>query len=133
MRSLREAVRAHPRLATGLTRLQPIAVVAAIGAFLAVLPFSTCLVRLVAGVPCPACGLTRAGLAALHLDFAAAQRFHPLAIALLLLTAACSALAFALDDRAWRALMKYVTGGAGVALLAVWLLRFGGFFGGPVP
>lgn len=30
------------------------------------------------GVPCPLCGMTRAHLAALHLDFAAAFWYHPL-------------------------------------------------------
>ena len=29
-------------------------------------------------IPCPACGMTRAWLAALHLDLAAAFRYHPM-------------------------------------------------------
>ena len=37
-----------------------------------------CIIRFVTGVACPGCGLTRAWLCALHLDFAAALAFHPL-------------------------------------------------------
>lgn len=36
-------------------------------------PFRRC-----TGVPCPACGMSRAWLAALHLDIAGALRMHPL-------------------------------------------------------
>ena len=37
-----------------------------------------CPIRWFFGVPCPGCGLTRAHLAALRLDFAAAFAYHPL-------------------------------------------------------
>lgn len=37
-----------------------------------------CVFRLMTGVPCPGCGMTRAWLAALRLDFAAAFAYHPL-------------------------------------------------------
>ena len=37
-----------------------------------------CIFRLVTGIPCPGCGMTRAWLAALRLDFAAAFAYHPL-------------------------------------------------------
>lgn len=37
-----------------------------------------CLVRLVLGIPCPTCGISRAWLAALHLDFKAAFSYHPM-------------------------------------------------------
>lgn len=37
-----------------------------------------CIFRLVTGVPCPGCGMTRAHLAALSLDFRAAFFYHPL-------------------------------------------------------
>lgn len=37
-----------------------------------------CICRLVTGIPCPGCGMTRAWLAALRLDFAAAFAYHPL-------------------------------------------------------
>lgn len=104
-----------------------------IGALLALIPYPTCLVRLALGIPCPACGLTRAALALAHLDLAAAQRFHPLAAALLVVTIGTAIVAFLVDDTAWRRVVRVVTSGAGVALIVVWALRFAGFFGGPVP
>jgi hypothetical protein len=123
----------HPRVAQGLRRLRPVVPVLAIGAVLALVPYPTCLVRLALGVPCPACGLTRAGLALCHLDLAAAQRFHPLAAALLGVTIATGIVAFLVDDALWKRVVRVVTSGAGVALILVWALRFAGLFGGPVP
>jgi hypothetical protein len=121
------------RVARGFGRLRPALVVLAIGAVLALVPSSTCLLRLAIGVPCPACGLTRAALAMAHLDFAAAQRWHPLSIALMALTSAVVPLAFFVGDAAWRRLVALATGVAGVLLVVVWVLRFAGLFGGPVP
>lgn len=123
----------HPRVTRGLRRLRPVAPVLAIGAVLALIPYPTCLVRLALGVPCPACGLTRAGLALAHLDLAAAQRFHPLAAALLGVTIGTAIVAFFVDEATWRRVIRVVTSGAGVALILVWALRFAGLFGGPVP
>lgn len=37
-----------------------------------------CVFRLMTGIPCPGCGMTRAWLAALRLDFSAALAYHPL-------------------------------------------------------
>lgn len=121
------------RLPLGLRRLRPAFVPIALGALLALVPFPTCLLRLTLGLPCPACGLTRAALALAHLDIAHAQRFHPLALALAGLTAVTAALAFLVSDAAWRRLVPRVLGVAGVALIVVWTLRFVGCFGGPVP
>jgi hypothetical protein len=123
----------HPRVAQGLRRLRPVVPVLAIGAVLALVPYPTCLVRLALGVPCPACGLTRAGLALGRLDFAGAQRFHPLAIALVGLAIGTGIVAFLVDDALWKRVVLVVTSGAGVALILVWALRFAGLFGGPVP
>jgi hypothetical protein len=123
----------HPRVTQGLRRLRPAAPVLVIGALLALVPYPTCLVRLAFGVPCPACGLTRAGLALAHLDLASAQRFHPLAAALLGVAIATALLAFIADDAAWKRVVVVVTSSAGVALILVWALRFAGLFGGPVP
>lgn len=122
-----------PRVTLGLRRLRPVGPVLAIGAILALSPYPTCIVRLALGVPCPACGLTRAGLALCHLDLAGAQRFHPLATALLAVTIATAIVAFIVDDAPWRRVVRVVTSGAGVALIVVWALRFAGLFGGPVP
>ena len=40
--------------------------------------FTGCPFRFFFGISCPGCGMTRALLAALHLDFAAAFSYHPL-------------------------------------------------------
>ena len=125
--------RRSPRLAAGLRRLRPALAVLAIAAVLALIPSTTCLVRIVTGVPCPGCGITRATLAAAHLHFAEAQRFHPLSLALIATTAAMVGLAFVASDAVWRRAVTVVTGVAGVALVVVWALRFAGLFGGPVP
>ena len=45
---------------------------------LSLLNNTACLSKLLFGVPCPGCGLTRANLAALRFDFAAAFEMHPL-------------------------------------------------------
>lgn len=40
--------------------------------------FGRCPIRWLFGIPCPGCGLTRACLSALQLDFPAAFTYHPL-------------------------------------------------------
>ncbi len=44
---------------------------------------SPCVFRVVTGVPCPGCGLTRAGIAFLHLDFRLAFFYHPMVFLIL--------------------------------------------------
>jgi hypothetical protein len=117
----------------GLARLRPAAPVVVIAALLALLPFPTCILRLALGVPCPACGLTRATLAAMHLDFGAALRWHPLSLALIAATALTGVAAFVASDRVWKKMVVVTTGAAGVLLIVVWVMRFAGWFGGPVP
>ena len=41
-----------------------------------------CLFELAFGIPCPGCGMTRAALALLQLDFAAAFSYHPMIFAM---------------------------------------------------
>jgi hypothetical protein len=124
---------ARLELRLGLTRLRPLVPVAVIAALLAPLPFPTCLIRLAFGVPCPACGLTRAVLAVARLDPGAALRYHPLSLPLIALVVVIAASAFVTREPAWRRLVTLATGAAGVALVVVWALRFAGLFGGPVP
>lgn len=112
-----------------LRPLWPALAVCAVG----LLPFRTCLLYIAFDVPCPACGLTRAGLRLLSLDPAGATRFQPLAIPLLLLFLAVVACAPWLDEPRWKALVNRSSAAAGVGLVAVWALRFLGLFGGPVP
>jgi hypothetical protein len=96
------------------------------------------------GVPCPGCGLTRATVAMLHGDFASALRLHPLSPVLVPLFG--GALALVLFDYVRgperpRAVPAWWTSRAATAgfsvllalLLGVWVARFAGYFGGPVP
>lgn len=97
------------------------------------------------GIPCPGCGLTRATLALLHGDVHHALAFHPLVLLVAPLVAGI-ALVTALDllrdpGRPPRQYHLPVNGRivslAAAALLVltlgVWLARFAGYLGGPVP
>lgn len=94
------------------------------------------------GIPCPGCGLTRATLAALHGQLATAYHLHPLVF---LVT---PVYAFVIGSLSW----GYVRGGVSplpskrasliasiaafvflVLVVGVWISRFFGAFGGPVP
>jgi hypothetical protein len=97
------------------------------------------------GIPCPGCGLTRATLALFHGDLRGALHIHPL---VLLITPLVAVVAGA---TAWNLLRaptakpspqlifsngRTMTALATILLaltLGVWLARFAGFFGGPVP
>lgn len=97
------------------------------------------------GVPCPGCGLTRATLALIQGDVREALRLHPLVWLLSpLFATAFAAMAWELvrdPQRPRRTSMVRWTGrGTSAVLLvvlvlslAVWLARFAGYFGGPVP
>ncbi|MCU0680682.1 MAG: DUF2752 domain-containing protein [Polyangiaceae bacterium] len=93
-------------------------------------------------VPCPGCGLTRATLRLLHGDFSGALAFHPLVplvLPLALAFAGTNALAYVVRGR-WGYVDglrgRALTGVAGVLvalMVSVWVARFFGAFGGPVP
>ena len=94
------------------------------------------------GVPCPGCGLTRATLAALHGDLAGAFRLHPLFAVVaptyvyLLVGVAYRYVAGPLarpPSRLENRIVNLLAGLLVVLLLAVWVSRFLGAFGGPVP
>ena len=97
------------------------------------------------GIPCPGCGLTRATLALLHGDVRGATHFHPLVLLLApLVVGVAVASAWNLlraPGRVGRRRAAFANGRAVTALatvvlvltLGVWLARFAGFFGGPVP
>lgn len=74
------------RLADGLSKHKTeilAAFAVAVAYLLMFLAGITCPIKFSTGVSCPGCGMTRACLSALRLDFAAAFEYHPLWVALL--------------------------------------------------
>jgi hypothetical protein len=118
------------------------AVVSGAGVLAAVamlLPLRLCLSAALLHIPCPGCGMTRAAFALLRGDWSAAFALHPLSI---FIAPVGAVLALEHADRyvwtgqalgppaRWKAalLALFV-----VLLVAVWISRFFGSFGGPVP
>jgi Protein of unknown function (DUF2752) len=100
---------------------------------------SFCPMRLLLGVPCPSCGLTRAARLALGGDLAAATAMHPLWFLVLPFVAVVGATECVLyvRDASWGRVMgrrsvKQVAWGLVAALVGVWIARELGAFGGPV-
>jgi hypothetical protein len=98
-----------------------------------------CPVRLVFGVPCPTCGITRATRLVVHGELGAATRMHPLvwlAVPVVVAFLAVEALGY-VRTGAWGAsgrvrgsgVLMLVTAGL---LFTLWVARFFGAFGGPV-
>lgn len=94
-------------------------------------------------VPCPGCGSTRAMLALATGDLHGLVRYNPLApfMTLLIVALALQAFASVLATGTFRRVGDGVVGllvSRGVMVVAalevlVWIARFGGFLGGPVP
>jgi len=101
-----------------------------------------CPMAALTGIPCPGCGMTRAALSALHGDFATSLRFHPLGMIIIPLFATY-AIAHAMSYiRHGVSKVDEIVSGKWVdrfillllfALIGVWIVRFFGAFGGPVP
>lgn len=117
----------------------PAALVALAGSlvFVTSLP-PLCPLRLVLGVPCPSCGLTRATRLAFGGDFAAATHMHPLWFVVLPFVAAVSYVQIARYVRTGHfAPLEANVRVTRVAqallglLVVVWIARFFGAFGGP--
>jgi hypothetical protein len=88
----------------------------------------------IAAVPCPSCGLTRATLALLGGDLRRAQALHPAVVPVLLYVTVV-----VVGAPKWQRHSAFVAfmrvGGAAllVGLVLLWIARFLGYFGGPVP
>jgi hypothetical protein len=99
-----------------------------------------CPTRLLLHVPCPSCGLTRAAGCLLRADLAGATRMHPLWVlvfpylgAVLGLEAARYLKTGAFGGVLAQPLVQRVGVVLLIALVVVWLARWLGAFGGPVP
>jgi Protein of unknown function (DUF2752) len=126
-------------------RIAVLASVAGLFAIGAHFDFPLCPMASSFGIPCPGCGLTRATLALFHGDLRAALHFHPLVwlLAPLFIGFVGSAVVDLLRDptrprrtplirwnNRW---LSIATLCVLVLMLGVWLARFAGYFGGPVP
>ncbi len=116
----------RPRLELAYRRLKPVIPVAVIAGLLGLVPYTTCLVKLIFHVPCPGCGMTRATLRLLHGDVIGSLRYHPVALPGAVVLAVACALALALPDghRAWDRFVRVTLTAFGVALAIAWVLRF---------
>ncbi len=88
-----------------------------------------CIFRAVTGIPCIGCGLSRAWLAALRLDFAAAFRYHPMfwSIPILFLMAMWDGCLFP------RALWNHLlAGGVTAGFFVCYLIRIVGYLRGEI-
>jgi len=112
-----------------------------LGAALA-LGLPLCPFAIIARLPCPGCGLTRAAFALAHGHVGEALRLHPLSIVLVPAVGAAmayNAVGYLREGRlaaTESAAGRWVTGISivlGAAALVVWIARFFGAFGGPVP
>lgn len=100
-----------------------------------------CPLALIAHQPCPACGLTRASLALMRLDFHSAVALHPLVLVVVPLLGtwvASAAHAYVTTGRTLPSpragrVFAYTFPALFALLLVVWIVRFFGWLGGPVP
>jgi hypothetical protein len=126
-------------------RIAVLALLAASFALAVHVDFPLCPLASSCGIPCPGCGLTRATFALLHGDIRSALRLHPLVWLLSpLFIGFVGSAVFELvrgpslaPPRArirWASRrMSLVATGILLLTLSVWLARFAGYFGGPVP
>lgn len=113
------------RLALARERLAPVAPIAVISALLALIPYPTCLLKLATGVPCPACGMTRATLRLLRGDLVGSLAMHPAALPSAAGLAVAVALAFALPagHPGWGRFTRGAITALAAALMVVWAAR----------
>lgn len=111
------------------SRLGPVVPPAIICSLLALVPVSTCLVKIATGRPCPACGMTRASLRLLHGDLHGSFALHPLALPSALALALAVALAVALPPGhpLWDRYVRRSLAVFGAAFVVVWAARMAGW------
>ena len=97
-----------------------------------------CPFALFSGKPCPGCGITRAAHALFQGDLQRAAELNPVAIAVVPISALMITIAIVSYVQDGRTRMNHPLAKAAAfstmtALLVVWVLRWFGAFGGPVP
>ncbi|MGF1465831.1 MAG: DUF2752 domain-containing protein [Sandaracinaceae bacterium] len=109
----------------------------AILAVIATLDVPVCPTRVVWGIPCPGCGLSRATWAALMLDGRALLHYHPLAPILTPLVLFAFAKPVLRKAGVWRGplaalprLPTWLWWALAAAMVGLWALRLFGFLGG---
>jgi hypothetical protein len=140
----RMSARRHPLLDTSRPLGRAVrlcAVAGALGGAIA-LGIPLCPVAILTRHPCPGCGLTRATLALLHGHVHEAAHLHPLVFVVTPVIAVAftyNALCYVRRGE-WFASERFrgrlVTGAwitLGAAMMLLWIARFFGAFGGPVP
>jgi hypothetical protein len=110
-------------------RLLPWVLGAALLGALYVFEVPVCPSRRLLGLPCPGCGLTRAAVALVQLDWTAAFALHPMVFVALPLVG-WLALHLAAGEARTPAPPAWVWIAAGIILVAVWLARLAGALGG---
>jgi hypothetical protein len=94
----------------------------------ALLPFSTCVVKLLVERPCPGCGVTRATLHLLRGRIDDSLRMHPVVLPGALGMALAVVLALTLPDEhpVWPRFVRIAMTVLALALFSTWLLRLAG-------
>lgn len=97
------------------------------------LPFDLCVFKSLLGIPCPACGLTRAVCHALRGDWAVSVSYHPAGVLLaaglvgwMLWSAAEAVRGQPLAEAARGRLLTSMIGGGLVASIAAWIVQLAG-------
>ena len=94
--------------------------------------YSICPVVLITGFPCPGCGMTRALLCVLKLDFAGAWRMHPFIYPIILLAALFCICRYIMGNRGMKFLFTIVIIIA-VAMIIFYVWRMYMYFPGNAP
>lgn len=130
------AIAPVPRTSAAGRGARVLVAVGVVGALL-VSGLPLCPVAFFSGLPCPGCGLTRAGLCLLRGDVGEAIHYSPLAPVVVPFVGLVVARGSWLYVRGRKELPpRWITRGAlglWALLIVVWALRFAGLFGGPVP
>ncbi len=134
----------HPLLDTSRPLGRAVRLFATFGALFGLMTIGVplCPFAIVTRHPCPGCGLTRATISLFHGDIHAAAHMHPLVFVVTPVIAVAfsyNAYAYVLRGQ-WFASeglkSRFITAAwivLGVAMVALWIARFFGAFGGPVP